>query len=199
MHLGLEFQRKNQYPRDLILHPRESLSVSVSLSVCLCLSLCSNLQLKQRALTLTFSAQIWPKMDLRLEIQKTNVTIKISILEKPCVRIFRQNEQLWLFRLRFAQKLILGLEFQKSKFGFGIPTSKIPSVSISSQNGQVWIFRPKFGEIAQVRYFGSNNIEGVAESWVETEMSGVEVDRAGWELKWTGRSWVELGGAGWTV
>ena len=198
MHLGLEFQRKNQYPRDLILHPRESLSVSVSLSVCLCLSLCSNLQLKQRALTLTFSAQIWPKMDLRLEIQKTNVTIKISILEKPCVRIFRQNEQLWLFRLRFAQKLILGLEFQKSKFGFGIPTSKIPSVPISSQNGQVWIFRPKFGEIAQVRYFGSNNIEGVAESWVETEMSGVEVDRAGWELKWTGRSWVELGGAGWS-
>ena len=38
MHLGLEFQRKNQYPRDLILHPRESLSVSVSLSVCLSLS-----------------------------------------------------------------------------------------------------------------------------------------------------------------
>ena len=33
MHLGLEFQRKNQYPRDLILHPPESLSVSMSLSV----------------------------------------------------------------------------------------------------------------------------------------------------------------------
>ena len=31
-----------------------------------------------------------------------------------------------------------------------------------------------------VQYFGSNNIEGVAESWVEAEMSWVEVDRAGW-------------------
>ena len=26
-----------------------------------------------------------------------------------------------------------------------------------------------------VRYFGSNNVEGVAESWVEAEMSWVEV------------------------
>ena len=34
-----------------------------------------------------------------------------------------------------------------------------------------------------VQYFGSNNIEGVAESWVEAEMSWVEVDRAGWRLK----------------
>ena len=30
-----------------------------------------------------------------------------------------------------------------------------------------------------VQYFGSNNIEGVAESWVEAEMSWVEVG-AGW-------------------
>ena len=31
-----------------------------------------------------------------------------------------------------------------------------------------------------VQYFGSNNVEGVAESWVEAEMSWVEVDGAGW-------------------
>ena len=33
-----------------------------------------------------------------------------------------------------------------------------------------------------VRYFGSNNIEGVAETWVENEMSGIEVDGTGWGL-----------------
>ena len=33
------------------------------------------------------------------------------------------------------------------------------------------------------RYFGSNIVEGVAESWVEAEMSWVEVDGAGWRLK----------------
>ena len=40
-------------------------------------------------------------------------------------------------------------------------------------------------------YFVSNNVEGVAESWLEAEMSWVGVDGAEW-------SWVELGGAGWS-
>ena len=31
-----------------------------------------------------------------------------------------------------------------------------------------------------MQYFGSNIVEGVAESWVEAEMSWVEVDGAGW-------------------
>ena len=31
-----------------------------------------------------------------------------------------------------------------------------------------------------MRYFGSNNVEGVAETWVEAEMSWVEVDGSGW-------------------
>ena len=34
-----------------------------------------------------------------------------------------------------------------------------------------------------VQYFGSYNNEGVAESWLEAEMSWVEVDRARWRLK----------------
>ena len=37
-----------------------------------------------------------------------------------------------------------------------------------------------------VQYFGSNIVEGVAENWVEVEMSLVELGGAGW-------SWVELG------
>ena len=41
-----------------------------------------------------------------------------------------------------------------------------------------------------VQYFGSNIVEGVAESWVEVEMSWVEVDGGGW-------SWVEEDGAWW--
>ena len=31
-----------------------------------------------------------------------------------------------------------------------------------------------------MQYFGSNIVEDVAESWVEAEMSWVEVDGAGW-------------------
>ena len=33
-----------------------------------------------------------------------------------------------------------------------------------------------------MQYFGSNIVEGVAESWMEAEMSWVEVDGAGWRL-----------------
>ena len=125
--------------------------------------------------TLTFLAQICPKMDLGFEIQKTNVGIRVSIFEISCVPVFRQKEQLWLFWPKFARKWILGSEFQKSNYGFGISTSKRPCVPIFNQNGHIWIFRPKFGE-----YFGSYNIKRVAESWVEAEMSWVEVNGAGW-------------------
>ena len=41
-----------------------------------------------------------------------------------------------------------------------------------------------------VQYFGPSIVEGVAESWVDTEMSLVEVDGAGW-------SCVEVDGARW--
>ena len=82
---------------------------------------------------------------------------------------------------KFAQKWILGSEFQKSKSGFGISTSNILRVPISIQIGKLLIFWPKFGKIRKyVQYFGSNIVEDVAESWVEAEMSWVEVDGAGW-------------------
>ena len=57
---------KNQHPRD---------------------SVCANFQAKWT--TLTFLVQICPKMDFGQEIQKTNLGIKISILEIACVPIFR--------------------------------------------------------------------------------------------------------------
>ena len=81
---------------------------------------------------LTFLVQICPKRKLGFEIQKTNVGTRISLIEIPCVPLFRQNGQLWIFRSKFAQKWILGWESQKSKSGFGICTSKIPCVSIFS-------------------------------------------------------------------
>ena len=66
--------------------------VCVCVSVCIraCVCVCANFQVKQIALT--FSDQICPRMDLGLEIQKTNVGIRIAILEIPCVSIFRQNK-----------------------------------------------------------------------------------------------------------
>ena len=50
-----------------------------------------------------------------------------------------------------------------------------------------------------VRYFGSNNVEGVAESSVKTEMSWMEVDELGGDWNELGGGENELGGGGCTV
>ena len=100
---------------------------------------------------LIFSAQIYQKMDLVLEMQKTNVRIRIKILMVSCAPMFRQSGQLCYFRYKFAKKLFLGSEFWKSKSGFRITTSKLPCPPIFRQNRQFWIFWSKFGEIAGLR------------------------------------------------
>ena len=52
-------------------------------------------------------------MDLGLKILKTNVAIRISILQIPCVPIFRQNGQLKIFQAKFAQILDFGVLISK--------------------------------------------------------------------------------------
>ena len=167
------FWNRNQHPRD---------------------TLCANFRVKRK--TLNFSAQICPKMDLGLEIQKIIVGIDISILEIPYVPIFRQNGHFLVFRHKFPKKLILGSEFQKFWSGFGISTPKIPSeISVKTDNFE--FFDLNLGKMPNyMRYFGSNNLEGVAESWVEVEMSWIKMGGAEWrwvELVAGGWSWVEVG------
>ena len=74
----------------------------------------------------------------------------------------------------------MGSEFQKSKSGFEISTSKIWTID------NFEFFGLNLGKLPNyVRYFGSKNVVGVAESWVEAEMNWVEVDPAG-------RRWMKL-------
>ena len=118
------------------------------------------------------------------EFQKSKSGFGFRILEILGAPIFRQNEQLWIFGPKFAQKWILGSEFQKSKSGFGINTFKTPCVSIFSRNEQLLIFRPKFGELAQLRA-----IFWLKYCWgCRRELGG------GWNEHGGGRcSWVEVG------
>ena len=54
----------------------------------------------------------------------------------------------------------------------------------SVKMGDFKFFGPNLGKLPNyVRYFGANNVEGVAESWVEAQMSWVEVGGAGRMLK----------------
>ena len=83
----------------------------------------------------------------------------------------------------WAQKWNLASEFQKSKSGFTINTT--PPIYRACQ---FWVkmnnflfFSLNLGKLPNyMQHFGPNNVEGVAESWVEAEMSWVEVDGAWW-------------------
>ena len=67
-------------------------------------TMCANFYSKWT--TLTFLAQICPKKDLGFETEKSNVGIRINIIETLCVPIFSQTGQLWLFWPKFGQKWI---------------------------------------------------------------------------------------------
>ena len=92
---------------------------------------CASFQAKQTALA--FSAQICPKVDLDLTIQKTIVGIRISILDIPCVPIFSQTE---LFH-NFCPKEDLGFETEKNNVGITINIIETLRVPIFSQTGQL--------------------------------------------------------------
>ena len=88
--------------------------------------------------------------------------------------IFRQHRQLLLFWPKLAQKRILESEFQKSKSGSGINTPRYHLYHFLVKAENFEIFSLSLGKLTNdMQYFGSNNVEGVAEDWVE-------VDGAGW-------------------
>ena len=88
---------------------------------------------------LNFSAQIYPKKDLELEIEKSNVRIRINIVETLCAN-FQPN---WTTLTLFAQicpKMDLGLEIQKTNVGIRISIVKRACMPIFRKNEQLWLF-----------------------------------------------------------
>ena len=63
-------------------------------------------------------------------------------------------------------------------------TPRYQACQFSVKMENLFFFGLNLGNVFNyVRYFGCNNAEDVAESWVEAEMSWVELDGAGWRLK----------------
>ena len=82
------------------------------------------------------------------------------------------------FGPKCTQKLILGSQFPKLSLDSesAHPRNHVSRFSVKMDNFEFsGLNLPNY-----VRYFGSNIAEGVAESWVEVEMSQLEVDGAGW-------------------
>ena len=81
-------------------------------------------------------------MDLGFEIQKTNVGIRIHILEIPCVPIFRQKRTTLIFLAQICPKMDFGLEIQKTNVGIRISILEIPFVPIFKQKNNFDFFCP---------------------------------------------------------
>ena len=66
----------------------------------------------------------------------------------------------------------LGFKIQKASLGIIIRILMIPSVPTFSQNEQRLVLDLNLGKLPNcMQHFGSNIVEGVAESWVEVAMS----------------------------
>ena len=134
----------------------------------------ASFQKKQTALT--FLAQTCPKIDLVLEIQKTNVRIRIDILEMPCREFSGKTDNLGFFDPNFPKNWFWGRNFKNlsADSRSAPPRDHVCQFSVKMDNFE--FFDLNLGKLPNyVQYFGSNNVEGVAESWVEAEMSWVEV------------------------
>ena len=70
-------------------------------------------------------------------------------------------------------------------FGILLDSESAPPIyharQFSGETNNFEFFDLNLGKLLNyVRYFGSYNVEGIAESWVGAEMSWGEVDGAGW-------------------
>ena len=98
------------------------------------------------------------------------------------MRYFQAKRTTLTFLTQIFQKIGLGLEIQKNNVGIRISILEIRCIPIFRQNRQILLFRPKFAQKLMlgklpnyVQYFGSNNVEGAAESRVEAEIRWMEV------------------------
>ena len=130
-----------------------------------------------------FGPKFAQKWILGSEYQKTHVGIKTSILEIPCVPIFRQNRQLVFLGPNLPKTRSWGQNFKNLSLDSksAPPRYHVSQFSVKMDNFE--FFDQNLGKLPNyVRYFGTNIVE--------------VLQRAGWRLKWAGWRWMELVGGG---
>ena len=137
-------------------------------------------------------------MSFELKIQKTNFGIRISIFEILGVPISGKTDNFDFFGPNSPKDGFWGRNFEKLNPDAESAPPRYHVCQFSGKTDNFETFCLNLGKFPNyVRYFGSYNFEGVAESCVQAEMSLVEVVGAGWRLKWVWWRCMELGGGGW--
>ena len=112
---------------------------------------------------------------------QANVEIRISILEIPCVPILGKTDNFVFLSPNLPKNGFCGWNFKNLSLDSESLPPRYHVSQFSVKMDKFEFFGLNLGKLPNyVRYFGSNIVEGVAESWVEAEWSCVEVDGAGW-------------------
>ena len=120
--------------------------------------------------TLTFLVLVCPKMELRLEIQKTNVGIKIKFFKILCVcQFLGKTKNFDFFYPNFPKNGYWGRNYRNLSPDLKPASPRYHMCKFSVKMNNLSFFGLNLGKLPNyVQYFGSNNVESLAESLVET-------------------------------
>ena len=115
-------------------------------------------------------------MDLGLKIQKTNVGIRMIIHEILCVQFSGKMDNFHFFGPNLPKNGFWDQNFKNLTVDLESAPLKYQVCQFSGKTDKPEFFHLTFGKLPNyMRYFGSNNVEGIAENSVEAEMSWLEV------------------------
>ena len=121
-----------------------------------------------------------PKMDLGLEVEKTNVGTRISILNISVCQFSVKMGNFYFFGPNLPKNEFWGRNFKNLSPDSESAPPRYHECQFSVKMDDFELFDLNLRKLPNyVRYFGSNNVEGVAENWIEAEMIWVEIDGAG--------------------
>ena len=122
---------------------------------------------------MTFLSQNCAKIDLSLEFQKTNVGIRVNILEILCVPIFKKKpENCDFFGPNLPKNGFWGRSFKNLSPNSESPPPRYHVYQFSGKTDKFEFFGLNLKKLPNyVRFFGCYNVEGVAEGKVEAETS----------------------------
>ena len=138
---------------------------------------------RTKGTTLTFWAQICPKINVGVKISKIEVWIGNQHPWYLCAPIFRQNGQLWMFGPKFAQQWILGSRFKNLSLDSESTPPIYHACQFSVKMENFWFFRLNLGKLPNYMQY---MVQILLRVW----------QRARWRLKWAGWRWTEVSGGG---
>ena len=141
-------------------------------------TICANFQSIWR--NLIFSVQICPKMDFKnRNFKNLSPDSELTPPRYHACQFSGKTENFDFFRPNLPKDGFWDQNIKNLSPDSESAPPRYLERQFSAKTNNFELFGINLGKLPiYVQYFGSNNVEGVAESWMEAEMSWVEVDGA---------------------